>query len=321
MKKFVDYVVPKIKDKPALLSICLSNEPINVQEPDEFSIAAWHEWLAVPRRYCDAQRSYGTHCSKFDDVPQPNPIANSPEPRPGPAWCDFVRWNCESFAEFHKVFADDVHEIAPEIPVHVKATTWHFYRSEDVQSGDDTTLLGNVTDINGNDSVNLWGFNERAGDLIERGTKDFAQGWRENALAYELERSVHDAPVFNSENHFIFDRDQRYIDPMHIRAALWMGAIHGQSATTLWVWERELSNPRSDFAGDIMERASCAEAVGVVGDDLNRAAVEVTAIQNARPDVLILQDQRRPSGNPSDTTIASSNYSPHSHLPGLKSVS
>ena len=291
VKKFVDYVVPKIKDKPALLSICLSNEPINVQEPDEYSIKAWHEWLA--KRHGDIatlNARWGSNYAKFDDVPQPNPIGKSPEPRPGPAWCDFIRWNGEYFADFHKVFADYVHEVAPEIPVHVKATTWHFYRSEDVQSGDDATLLGNVTNINGNDSVNLWGFNERAGDLIERGTTDFAQGWRENALAYELERSVHDAPVFNSENHFIFDRDGRYIDPMHIRSALWMGAIHGQSATTLWVWERELSNPRSDTAGSIMERPSCAEAVGIVDHDLNRAAVEVTAIQNARPEVLILQN-------------------------------
>jgi hypothetical protein len=39
-----------------------------------------------------------------------------------------------------------------------------------------------------------------------------------------------------------------------------------------------------------MERAGCAEAVGIVCLDLNRAAPEITAIQNAKPDVLILQD-------------------------------
>jgi len=75
---------------------------------------------------------------------------------------------------------------------------------------------------------------------------------------------------------------------MHVRAGLWMQAIHGQSATTIWVWEHEKSNPRSDFAGDFMERASCAEAVGIANLDLNRAAEEVTAIQKAPAQALIL---------------------------------
>src|SRR5205085_11467223 len=139
-------------------------------------------------------------------------------------------------------------------------TTWMLYRSETVQSGDDATLFGGITDINGNDSVNLYGFNERKGNLIERGTEDFAQGWRENALGYDLQRSAHDAPVFNSENHPIFDRETRYVPAEHIRACYWQGAIHGQSATTTWVWEREKSNPGGDFAGDMMERPACAEA-------------------------------------------------------------
>lgn len=291
VQRFVDYVVPKIKDKPALLSICLTNEPINKQEPDEFSIRAWREWLQ--KRHGDIatlNARWKSTYVKFEEIPQPNPLGQSGENRPGPAWADFCRWNGEYFAEFHKVFADYVKAVAPEIPVHAKATTWHIYRSENASHGDDATLLNNVTNISGNDSVNLWSFKERWGDLIERGTFDFAQGWRENAIGYELQRSAHDAPVFNSENHLIFDRDDRYVDPAHIRAALWMGAIHGQSATTIWVWERELENPRSDFSGSIMERASCSEAVGIVNHDLNRAAREITAIQKAPPRVLILQN-------------------------------
>jgi hypothetical protein len=290
VKKFVDYVLPKIKDKPALLSICLSNEPINAQDPDEFSVVAWRDWLK--KRHGDVatlNQRWGASYKSIDEIPQPSSLSKTPEPRPGPAWCDFVRWNQEYFADFHKALADMVKEVAPNLPVHIKATTWHAYRSESIHSGDDPTLFGGVSDINGNDSVNLWSFGKREGDLIERGTKDFAQGWRENALGYTLQRSTHDAPVFNSENHLIFDREARYVSPEHIRSALWMGAIHGQSATTLWVWQREKENPSGDLAGSIMERASCAEAVGVVNHDLNRAAEEITAIQNAKADVLILQ--------------------------------
>jgi hypothetical protein len=290
VKRFCEYVLPKIKDKPALFSICLSNEPINAQETDECSTRAWHEWLA--KRHGDVatlNARWKSSYKSFEEIPQPNPLANGPEPRPGSAWCDFVRWNQEYFAEFHAFLARCVKDVAPQLPVHVKATTWQMYRSENIRSGDDPTLLDAISDINGNDSVNLWSFRERAGDLIERGTTEFAQGWRENALGYELQRSTRDRPVFNSENHLIFDRETRYVVPAHIRAAMWMGAIHGQSATTLWVWEREKTNPKGDLAGSIMERASCAEALGIVCHDLNRAAREITAIQQAKPDVLILQ--------------------------------
>jgi hypothetical protein len=290
VKRFCDYVIPKIKDKPALFSICLSNEPNNAQEPDEFSIAAWRAWLQ--KRHGDIATLNGrwkTSYASFAEVPPVNPQADGPEPRPGPAWCDYVRWNQEYFADFHAFLAKCVKDVAPEIPVHIKATTWHLYRAENIRYGDDPTLFDAVSDINGNDSVNLWSFKERGGDLIERGTNDFAQGWRENAIGYALQRSTKDAPVFNSENHLIFDRETRYVDPTHIYSGLWMGAIHGQSATTLWVWEREKSNPRGDLAGSMMERPGCAEALGIACHDLNRAAREITAIQKAPADVEILQ--------------------------------
>ena len=290
VKRFIDYVIPKIKDKPALLSVCLSNEPINAQEPDQFSRKAWCHWLAL-HHHGDISKlndSWHTHYASFADVPQPSALNRSDPEWPSPIWADFCRWNDEYFSDFHKSMADMVHGVAPNLPVHAKATTWHMYRADLVANGDEPTRLDAATDINGNDSVNLWSFNERGGDLIERGTTDFAQGWRENALAYELQRSTHEAPVFNSENHLIFDRETRYVDPAHVRSALWMGAIHGQSATTLWVWQREKSNPGGDFAGDIMERASCAEAVGIVNLDLNRAAEEITVIQKSPARAMIL---------------------------------
>jgi protein tyrosine phosphatase (PTP) superfamily phosphohydrolase (DUF442 family) len=78
------------------------------------------------------------------------------------------------------------------------------------------------------------------------------------------------------------------IPASHVRAALWQAAVHGQSATTVWVWERSF-DPKSDTAGSIMHRPACAEAVGIVNCDLNRAADEVTAPQQAPPQLLILQ--------------------------------
>ncbi len=290
LKQFINHALPPLKDKPALLSICLSNEPINLQEPDQYSIKSWHDWIA--KKHGDVatlNKRWKTSFAKIQDVEQPNALGKSKEKRPSGQWMDFIRWNQEAFTEFHKMLADAVHAVAPNIPVHIKDTTWHKYRSEGVQGGNDVTLYGAITDINGNDSVNLYGPDNSASSPVERSNDVFAQGWRENALAYDLQRSAHDAPVFNSENHPIFDRETRYIPPEHIRAAYWQGAIYGQSATTTWVWAREKSDPQSDFAGSIMERPACAEALGVVSHDLNRVANEIAAIQNAKPNVLILQ--------------------------------
>ena len=142
----------------------------------------------------------------------------------------------------------------------------------------DATLFGRFSDINGNDSVNFYNLAKANSPRNGGGTP----------LAYDLQRSVLDAPVFNTENHIILDRETRYVPASHIRSALWQEAIHGQCASAIWVWERSL-DPKSDLAGNIMNRPACTEAVGLVNCDLNRAALEVTALQRARPQVLLLQ--------------------------------
>ena len=106
-------------------------------------------------------------------------------------------------------------------------------------------------------------------------------------MAFDLQRSVKDAPVFNSENHLIPDRERRYVPPEHVRAVLWQSAVHGGSATTIWVWERTF-DMKSDFAGSIMHRPACAEAVGLTCCDLNRLAEEVTALQRLKPQAVLL---------------------------------
>lgn len=54
------------------------------------------------------------------------------------------------------------------------------------------------------------------------------------------------------------------------------------------MWERTF-DPKSDFAGSIMHRPACAEAVGIANYDLNRGALAITALQQARPSALLLQ--------------------------------
>ncbi len=278
LKRFIERIIPPIKDHPALHSICLSNEPIHVEEPGEHSRADWLEWLKERHATIEQlNRRWSADYARFEDVPLPDPF--DPGRYAGtPLWTDYIRFNQEWFAGWHAMLASAIREIAPDLPIHTKAMTWTLLNDSDVIYGVDAYLFSRFSDINGNDSINFYA----------HGDGEFAQSWLMNAMGHDLQRSTRSAPIFNSENHLIVDREMRYIPAEHIRAALWQAAVHGQSATTIWVWERTF-DPKSDFAGSIMHRPACAEAVGIVNYDLNRAAWEVTAIQRAAPQALLLQ--------------------------------
>ncbi|MCY3018049.1 MAG: beta-galactosidase [Planctomycetota bacterium] len=276
LRRFIATLIPPIKDHPALHSICLSNEPVNEEEPCEPAQRQWQVWLEKRHENVASLNALcGSNFTSFAGVPLPNPFGLRPTPV---LWMDYIRFNQEFFADWHKMLADAIHEVAPGLPVHAKAMTWTMLNEGEIKYGVDATLFGGFSNINGNDSVNFYGVSD--GEVV--------QGWQLNAMACDLQRSVLDAPVFNTENHLIADRDTGFVPATHIRAALWQAAAHGQSATTIWVWERTF-DPQSDFAGSIMHRPACAEAVGVVNHDLNRAALEITAIQQARPRTVLLQ--------------------------------
>ena len=275
LRRYVAIAIAPLKDHPALHSICLSNEPVNEEEPCEPAKKLWQAWLE--NRHGQVGRlnaRYGTKYGSFAEVPLPSAAeADASRQR----WMDFVRFNQEFFAGWHQMLADAVHAVAPDLPVHAKAMTWTMLNANDLRFGVDATLFGRLSQINGNDSVNFYDFNDG----------EFAQGWQLNAMALDLQRSVRNAPIFNTENHVIMDRETRYVPAEHIRAALWQAAVHGQGATTIWVWERSF-DPKGDLFGSIMHRPACAEAVGRVNCDLNRAAREVTALQQSPPRLLIL---------------------------------
>ncbi len=276
LKQFIRLTLTPIKDHPALHSICLSNEPVNEEEPCDPARQQWKAWLEKRHESIGVLNSLcGSNFTAFAEVPLPDPFGTHPATA---LWMDYIRFNQEFFAGWHQMLVDTVHEIAPGLPVHAKAMTWTLLKDGDVKYGADATLFARFSNINGNDSVNFYDF----------GDGEFAQLWLLNAMGHDLQRSVLDAPVFNTENHVIEDRNTRYIPASHIRSALWQAAVHGQSATTIWVWERTF-DPKSDFYGSIMHRPACAEAVGIVNYDLNRAAHEVTALQQAPAQVLVLQ--------------------------------
>ncbi|MDD4101728.1 MAG: beta-galactosidase, partial [Kiritimatiellae bacterium] len=278
IEKSLRQVIPRIKDHPALHSVCLSNEPVCEDLTRcQVTAAAWPMWLEQRHGTVSVLNAlWGTDYAGFNDIPVPKP-----EFTPTPACLDFIRFNCETFAAFHEWMADVVHSMAPELPVHAKIMmTAHFHKNLHGFWSVNPAAFSALSQYNGNDASNM--FNNE--DPL------WINGWRHCQAGYDFQRSMADLPVFNSENHLIVDRDMGVIPPEHIYSALWQNAVHGQSSTTLWVWER-CNDVVSDLAGSILHRPDCVEAVGRCALDLNRLAHEVAALQNLAPTLALLWSQ------------------------------
>lgn len=279
IEKFLRAVVPLLKDKPALHSFCLSNEPMfDRGAACDNTRPMWEAYLArVHGDVAAMNQRYGTKYASFAEVPIPANDAYA-----APQFYDYIVFNQERFAGWHKWMADVIHSMAPDVPVHAKAMwipiSWRY----SVACGLDPERFGELSQINGNDCV------------IQPGNDDAPIFWGEQNMYYDLQRSVARKPIFNSENHLQPDGSTSYVAPEHYRTALWQGAIHGQGATTIWVWERSKGpnapgyGDTASFYGSVMDRPGCAEAVGTTCLDLNRFAEEVTALQNAPAPVAIL---------------------------------
>ncbi len=274
LEKFLRYTIPRIKDLPALHSICLSNEPVLTNVSGcRYAKENWHRWLRD--RYGTVARmneALGTKYGGFDDVPVP------PYGWPKQALMyDFIRYNQEEFAAWHKFLADIIHEYAPDLPVHAKMMIHTATRRSATSWSIAPELFAQFCAINGNDAARWY---------LGAG-KQFASSWAEELMGFELQRACRDAPVFNSEDHVIPDRNVRYQPPEYIYNVHWLAALHGRGASTTWVWERTY-DISSDFCGSILHRPECVQAMGWACLDLNRLALEVTALQNARPKVAVL---------------------------------
>ena len=267
-------VIPRIKEHPALHSVCLSNEPICVDlRKCRVTARAWPAWLGQKHGSIETLNArWRTQYVSFEDIPVP-----APDVRPAPEVYDFVLFNQETFAEFHAWMTDIIHDLAPSLPVHAKIMmSAHFYRTLHGIWSVSPELFAGLSDMNGNDCVSWY---------ARRG--EWSNGLLVQQMAYDFQRSMADKPIFNSENHLIIDRDHDVIPPGHIYTTLWQEAIHGQSATTIWVWERTDSYT-SSVAGSILHRPACVAAVGRACLDLNRLAEPVTALQRVKPRVALL---------------------------------
>ncbi len=264
LERFLRLVVPRLAAEPGLHSICLSNEPLVIdQSRAASSIALWHDWLRARYPSVDAlNTAWGSAHRSFAGIPIPAPEYNA-----SPLIADYNRFNQESFAAWHRWMADIIHELAPTVPVHAKIMIGlNFEPTFNGPWSIAPELFAQLSQINGND-----------GHKWPHAQGEWANDWVSENMGYDYQRSAALLPVFNSENHLILDRYFAAVEPAHIRNVLWQGAVHGQGAQTTWVWER--TNDRaSDFAGSILHRPACVAEFGRTSLDLQRAAPELAAL-------------------------------------------
>jgi len=279
LQDYIETIVPIVSQYKSLHSITLSNEPQYIFAKNSTAdVAAWHDYLErVHGSIAHLNAAYGTNYGAFSEVPPQNP-----DIRQTPIYYDWMTFKNERFAQWHAWLADLVHAIDPDIPVHAKVLPQDLSSGllhNELVFGVDVEQFAEFSQLNGNDNYNVpgWGTN----------------GFRDYMKFVDLLGSIKEAPVFNSENHLIADGDGRFtaMYAPHARTNLWQSAVHGQSAMTMWVWERVTgpSDPNySSYGGSVYQRPDVTAAVGQTNLDLNRLAEEVTALQHAPADAAIL---------------------------------
>jgi beta-galactosidase GanA len=150
-------LITPVKNHPALHSICLTNEPRNVEEPCSYATAAFQAWLE--KKHGDIGTlniNWGSSFTSFSNISVPDPRYGKPSDIKMGEWYDFLCWNQEFLTSWHKMLADAVHAVAPDVPVNAKVQGYSFGNTEDVQWGDDPYLYSEIMDISGNDGSNCY---------------------------------------------------------------------------------------------------------------------------------------------------------------------
>ncbi|MEF2248516.1 S-layer homology domain-containing protein [Paenibacillus sp. IITD108] len=268
IEDYLRALIPAVATYESLHSITLSNESVYQANKDLYALPFWQEYLKdiYHDNLNELNQIYQSNYSSFEEVPMPaNVTANS--------WSyDYVMFNHDYFARWHEWMIEVIHELASDLPLHAKimgdpqgSLSW----------GVDIERFSEFSQINGNDNWNY----------INEGPKGFI----EELSFYDMQTSFKEAPVFNSEHHIIADGDKVYTPEQakHFRTVLWQSAIHGRSASTIWIWERTYDES-SSREGSVLHRPDVVAEAGRTNLDLNRLAWEITAFQNEKPEVALL---------------------------------
>jgi hypothetical protein len=277
IEKWLELMAERIKDRPALHSVCLANEPVYISSGrDSYTRPAFTAYLRQRHpRLADLNALYDTGYHTFDDVPVPPPSmpAGVPAQR---AYYDWTCFNKEMFAGWHAWMGSVLKQHGVKAPTHTKIMVFQTLDHDKLSHGVDPELMCRATDLAGCDAYAFMG-------------GPYAYDWFGHEFFYDLLHSFRGQTVFNSENHVIPDGATPCHIPMsHTSSVLWQDGLHHQGSTTFWVWERAAE---PSLAGSIYFRPANVYGAGRAMLDLNRLAPEVTALNTARPRVALLYSQ------------------------------
>ncbi len=272
---YIEFVLSLVKN---IDSVCISNEPnfCSSGAYDYFN-PLFREWMR--KKYSDdisnLNAAHGNSYSAFDDVNIPSYLKNtSGYPKADPLFYDYMLFNEEVFADWHKMMTDCVKNIRPDLPVHAKMQDYLFlYDGAAVAKmlfGTDAELFAEFCDIAGNDATTYVSQpRSRLGTMM----------W------YDFLSSVTDKPVYNSEDHVITDYNSTFSDEtaQNVRYELLNGAVHGLCGSSLWTWHRNLSGINTLFKNF----PYATYMVGKTMLDLKRLNNELAAFIKADKDIAL----------------------------------
>jgi hypothetical protein len=280
IEKWTAEMAERIKDKPALHSVCLANEPdYSASGRDKYTRPLFIDYLKEKHHSLDRLNAlYGTAYTNFNQAVVP-PCAMPAETGAQRAYYDWTCFNKKMFADWHAWLGSILKAHGVKAPTHTKICVFETMDRDKVSWGVDPELMCHATDLAGCDAYAFYAWHDGG----------YAYNWRGHELFYDLLHSFRGQPVFNSENHIGTDgQDNAHIPMNHTRSVLWQDGLHHQGSTTIWVWEMS-TDP--GLVGSIYFRPINIYGASRAMLDLNRLSAEVTAINNARPRVALFYSQ------------------------------
>ena len=256
----------------------------------------WNAYLKKRHGSIDLlNRLYGTTYASLDAVPVPaasRPAFSEPIGKRR-AYYDWGTFNDSHFADWFRWMNGIIKAVAPDAVTHTKIMAVRALDGGMIGSGIDPEEFCGITDLAGcDDYCYVPGYSEVGGwgDAGAGGPASilYAYGWQTEEITYDLLRSFRQQPVVNSENHFIPDGYEPQVPLAYVRSVMWQGALHGQGATSLWLFREAGKSKNSDAYGSIYYRPADVFGAGRAWLDARRCAGQVAAVVRAKPHVAIL---------------------------------
>ena len=289
IRRYLDIIIPLLKQSPyraALHSLCLSNEPVYTGARLDKPFTRKLFFAHIEKEYGSLEqfnRTAGTNFPSFEalaDAGLGNPAVNY----------EFHRWKRAALAEWHAWMAEVVRSHWPEAKLSAKIMVFKTLEPAYNNEAVDPELFAAFSDYNGNDNYMY----HRTGRWIS--------DWYTMAMYHDLQRSIRNMPVLNSENHVIKDGDWQNIPYEHIYAATFEQFLQGVTGAVTWVWRAvppEAARKRPDLPGNVYQRPASILAQSMAVLDGNRLAPEISAFATALPRIGILYAPTSYIQNPS----------------------